>query len=123
MIARIWHGAVAEEKADVYRSYIKSTGLTELRATSGNLGAYLFWREEGSLVHFLLISIWENLEAIKAFAGPEIGKARYYPRDADYLIELEPKVIHYKLAFGDGREGLFQPELFMDEFQMDQQLL
>lgn len=102
MIARIWHGAVAAAKANAYRSYLKSTGITDLEATSGNLGVNLFWREEDSLVHFLLISYWEDLEVIKAFAGPEIEKARYYPRDADFLIELEPSVTHYELAIEDG---------------------
>lgn len=119
MIARIWHGAVAEDKAEAYRSYVKSTGITDLRATSGNLGAYLFWRVENSTVHFLLLSIWKDLEAIKAFAGPDIEKAKYYPRDTDYLIELEPAVIHYELIAGDPNEGLFPQELLIDEFKKD----
>jgi heme-degrading monooxygenase HmoA len=111
MIARTWHGAVPEAKAEDYLSYFKSTGLADLRATPGNLGVVIFWRVEGGLTHFILTSYWENLEAIEAFAGAEIGTARYYPRDADYLIELEPEVVHYEVAAADVSDELWKTNL------------
>ena len=40
----------------------------------------------------------ESHEAIRAFAGEDLEKARYYPEDADYLLELEPTVTHYEVA-------------------------
>ena len=49
-----------------------------------------------------MISLWESYEAIKAFAGDDIDRARYYPEDADFLIELEPKVKHYEVLTGPG---------------------
>ena len=31
------------------------------------------------------------------FAGAEIEKARYYPEDEAFLLELEPNVAHYEV--------------------------
>ena len=49
-----------------------------------------------------MISLWESLEAIEEFAGDDIDHARYYPEDADFLIELEPKVTHYEVLTSPG---------------------
>jgi hypothetical protein len=40
------------------------------------------------------------MKAIRTFAGKDAEKARYYPEDNHYLLELEPKVKHYRIAFG-----------------------
>jgi hypothetical protein len=42
-----------------------------------------------------LLTLWESEEAIERFAGPEIERARYYPEDEEFLLELEPTVTHY----------------------------
>lgn len=55
----------------------------------------MFQRVEGDAAEFLLASWWDSLAAIEAFAGPQLEKARYYPEDARFLIELEPHVRHY----------------------------
>jgi hypothetical protein len=39
----------------------------------------------------------ESTEAIDKFAGSDIQKARYYPEDEDFLLELEPTVTHYEV--------------------------
>jgi heme-degrading monooxygenase HmoA len=100
MIARMWHGMVPEALADDYQNYINETGLPGLKSTPGNLGVTILRRSEKGRAHFLLVSFWESFEAIARFAGPDIEKARYYPDDAKYLIELEPKVTHYQVIVG-----------------------
>ena len=96
MIARLWHGVVPAEKAEVYQSYVVRTGIADLKATPGNRGAWVLHRVDGEEAHFHVISLWDSLEAIRAFAGDDIEQARYYPEDADYLVELEPAVVHYE---------------------------
>jgi heme-degrading monooxygenase HmoA len=97
MIARTWHGMTATSKADEYLDYLNKTGVPEYRATLGNLGVYVFRRIEGNMAHFLLLTLWESEEAIKRFAGPNMEKAKYYPEDEHYLLELEPNVTHYEV--------------------------
>jgi heme-degrading monooxygenase HmoA len=97
MIARTWHGVTPASKAEEYLGYLQETGVAELRATEGNRGVYVLRRIEGDQAHFLLISLWESLEAISRFAGQDVEIARYYPRDAEFLVELEPGVTHYEV--------------------------
>lgn len=98
MIARIWHGVTPLEKAEEYVDYLNRTGMPDYRATQGNLGAYLLKRQEGNLVHILTLTFWDSEESIRRFAGEDIDKARYYPEDAGFLMEMEPNVIHYEVV-------------------------
>jgi len=100
MIARTWHGAVSADRADEYYAYLQRTGVPDLRATPGNLGVYVMRRIEGDEAHFLMISLWRSREDIRAFAGHDIERARYYPEDADFLRQLEPHVTHYDVLTG-----------------------
>jgi heme-degrading monooxygenase HmoA len=97
MIARTWHGMTEASKADEYFDYLNKTGVPEYRATPGNLGVYVLRRIEGDTAHFLLLTLWESEEAIKRFAGPDMEKAKYYPEDEQFLLELEPTVTHYEV--------------------------
>ncbi len=97
MIARIWHGVTPASKAVEYYDYLNRTGIPGYRATAGNEGVFVLRRTEEEVAHFLLISLWGSLDAIRQFAGAEIEKAKYYPEDEKYLLELEPRVQHYEV--------------------------
>ena len=47
-----------------------------------------------------MISLWDSREAIVRFAGEDIERARYYSKDKDFLLELEPTIKHYEVMFG-----------------------
>jgi heme-degrading monooxygenase HmoA len=97
VIARIWFGRTRPEHFDEYAAYVEETGLRGLSATAGNQGAYLFRRLVDDEAEFLVLSLWESLDAIRAFAGDEIDTARYYPDDKRFLLAFEPKVQHYEV--------------------------
>lgn len=97
MIARTWHGAVRVEDSDRYHAYLFQTGVPGCLGTPGNRGVKVLRRVEGEEAHFLFISFWESLDAIRAFAGDDIEVARYYVEDRKYLLELEPHVTHYEV--------------------------
>ena len=104
MIVRFWHGVTPAEKADKYHGYLDRTGVPDYRATEGNRGVYVLRRIEGDRAHFLTVSFWESMEAIKAFAGPEPERAKYYPEDEEFLLDFEPTVEHYEVLTADPRE-------------------
>jgi heme-degrading monooxygenase HmoA len=97
MIARIWKGVTPESKADRYLEYLMTTGVKELRATEGNRGVYVLRRIDHGQAEFTFISLWESWEAIRRFAGDDVERAVYYPEDKDYLLSLDPKVMHYEV--------------------------
>jgi heme-degrading monooxygenase HmoA len=98
MIARVWTGDTPATKSDAYLEYLEATGVRECRATPGNRGVYVLRRIAGGRAGFLFISLWESLEAIRAFAGSDIDKAVYFQEDRDFLLEMDPHVRHYEVA-------------------------
>jgi heme-degrading monooxygenase HmoA len=102
MIARVWHGVTEASLADEYVDVLNRTGVPELRTTAGNRGVYVLRRIAGDEAHFLLISLWESRDAIRAFAGDDVEKARYYLEDEQYLAEFEPNVTHYDVVVEPG---------------------
>ena len=98
MIARTWRGRTKAGDRDRYVEYLERTGCPDLRGTPGNLGVFVLRRTEGDVAEFLLVSLWESFEAIERFAGPDPEVARYYPDDARYLLELEPRVTHFEVV-------------------------
>jgi heme-degrading monooxygenase HmoA len=115
MIARTWHGMVPKSKADAYFDYLQQTGVRDLAATAGNRGVFVLRRVAAEEAHFLLLSLWDSLEAIKAFAGEEIEKARYYPEDEEFLLELEPTVTHYEVLRATTGDKVLDVEFSRDE--------
>ena len=94
MITRIWHGRVPLGKATDYERYISATGMADYRAT-GNRGAWLLRRDEGDTAHLTTMTFWDTRSSIEAFAGRDIAVARNYPEDDQYLVEHEPRVLHF----------------------------
>jgi hypothetical protein len=64
---------------------------------------FVFRRTEAGVTHFLLTTLWESYDAIRAFAGPDYERARYYPEDDDFLLEREPLVTHYEVLSASDR--------------------
>jgi hypothetical protein len=95
MIARRWHGRVPAMKAEEYLRLMEQVGLPDYRSTEGNRGAWCLHRREGDLVHVEMVTFWDDLEAIRRFAGDDLTKAKYYDFDPDFLLEVEPEVTHF----------------------------
>jgi heme-degrading monooxygenase HmoA len=104
MIARMWKGAVRKEDGDAYAAYIGDTGLAGYTATPGNRGAWLLRRDAGDRTQFLTFSLWESLDAVKAFAGENYETAVYYAEDDRFLVERDDTCAHYEVA-GAAQEG------------------
>ena len=46
-------------------------------------------RPVGELIEFVTFSLWDSLDAIKAFAGDDYETAVFYPEDDRYLVERD----------------------------------
>lgn len=97
MIARIWHGAVPVAKSGEYLERMRTVALPDYKSTVGNRGAFCLHRVEGDVAHFNMLTFWDDIDAIKRFAGDDFESARYYDFDRSFLIELEPNVRHYTI--------------------------
>ncbi len=96
MIVRMWHGATPLEKGDEYLALMRNVAIPDYAATPGNRGAYALRRDAGELAHFTMLTFWDSLDAIKAFAGEPVETAKYYDFDADFLVEMPPSASHFE---------------------------
>jgi heme-degrading monooxygenase HmoA len=96
VIARIWRGAVRSEDADDYVAYIQGTGIAEYKATPGNRGAWILRRPAGDVTQIVTFSLWDDMDAVRAFAGDDPERAVFYPQDDRFLVERELTVEHYE---------------------------
>ncbi len=98
MIARIWHGRVPTSKAGAYREFLNKRAIPDYESVKGNTGVHILERSEGEITHFLTLSFWENIEVMQEFAGEDVEVAKYYDEDQDFLLEFEPKALHYQVV-------------------------
>jgi heme-degrading monooxygenase HmoA len=98
MIVRLWHGRVPNSKAAAYEEFLKGRAIPDYRSVPGNVSVHILERPEGEVTHFITMTFWESVAAIRAFAGEDIEKAKYYPEDEGFLLEYEPRVVHYDVV-------------------------
>lgn len=100
VIARAWHGKTLRDRADEYERYLAGA-ITKFPGIPGNLGYQLLrldgGPDGGQYVEFQVVSYWESLDAIHAYAGGDVSRTRDLPRDAEYLVDKEPHVRNYQL--------------------------
>jgi heme-degrading monooxygenase HmoA len=97
MIVRSWRGTTKSSDADEYFEYLLHTGVKFYQTTPGNLGVFVLKRDLEAKTEFLLLSLWESMEAVKRFAGPEPQRAVFYPEDEAFLVDYETTVDHYEV--------------------------
>jgi heme-degrading monooxygenase HmoA len=100
MIVRIWHGRTWRTRADEYAVFLTKHAIPDYRGVAGNLDVNILRRDEGDVSHFLTVTRWESEEAIRAFAGSDVLKAKYYPEDKGFLLEFEARVQHFTVVAG-----------------------
>ncbi len=105
VVARVWRGRVLTSRADEYARYLYDNGVVRIRGIGGNLGAQMFRRAEGDTTEFMVISYWPSRDAIKAFAGDDIEKVHFLPRDREFLINPDETVRHYEVSAEEWAAG------------------
>ena len=103
LVARTWRGSTRAADADAYLEYLRQTGLRAYRETPGNRGVLVLRRAAGDRADFLLVTLWASREAIRAFAGDDIGRAVFYPEDSRWLVAYDEHVEHFDVV---GRDAL-----------------
>jgi heme-degrading monooxygenase HmoA len=98
MIAREWKARCPQRHRAGFTGHLRRTGVHDATATPGFLGAQILVRDIGDNVEFTLITYWDSLAAITAFAGADIGVARLYPGDEAYALEPNDFVLHYEVV-------------------------
>jgi heme-degrading monooxygenase HmoA len=73
--------------------------MPELREIEGFAGSQLLQREASNGVEVTVVTFWETIEAIDAFAGTDREAAVVAPEAAALLTDFDSRVRHYEVAF------------------------
>jgi heme-degrading monooxygenase HmoA len=99
MIARLWRGRAATEKAGDYQRHFTTDVAPHLKALAGHRGAYLLRREDEGEVEFVAVTLWDSIEAVRAFAGQNPDVAVVEPEARAALSSFDDMVRHYEVAY------------------------
>jgi heme-degrading monooxygenase HmoA len=97
MIARVWRGTVSKEDGDAYAAYMQDTGVAGYAKIAGNQGVWMLRRPVADGVEFMMFTLWESLDAVRAFAGEDYETAVFYAEDERFLIQRELFSSHYEV--------------------------
>jgi heme-degrading monooxygenase HmoA len=99
VVTRMWRGWARAEDADRYHRHYRSEVMAVLRQVPGFRGARLLRRTVGEETEFVSLTFFDDLEAIRRFAGPDYETAVVAAQAREVLIRYDDRVAHYETAF------------------------
>ncbi len=99
MIGRLWHGWTKHENADRYEEIVRTKILPGFHRVAGDKGAYLLRKDGENETEFVALTLFENLEAVRAFAGQDYEAAVGPPESRKLLSRFDERSVHYETVF------------------------
>ena len=99
MILRIWHGWTDHANADAYEALLREeifAGIGD-RHIPGYHGIRLLRRTLGGEIEFVTIMTFEDLDAVRQFAGQDYAVAVVPPKARALLAHFDARSQHYEL--------------------------
>ena len=98
MIVRTWRGRAPSSNPLAYIEHFRRKVLPELQRIEGFLGVSLLREDGPDHVEFLVLTRWASMDAIRAFAGDDIGNAVVEPDAVAALTSFDRTVQHYEVV-------------------------
>lgn len=95
MIARVWRGWTNPEDADAYEKLLRDVVYPALQKINGYQGGYIFRQDGKDETEFVAVNLFESLDAVRAFAGPDYEVPVFEPEARRLLSRVEPIARHY----------------------------
>ena len=98
MIARHWRGWTDPRNADAYEALLADKVLPGLKGIDGYRGGYVLRCDGPAESEFVVINLFESLDAVKAFAGADYGTPVFEPEARALLSRIEFTACHYEVC-------------------------
>ena len=98
MIARHWRGLAKANRADAYVRHLREQTFPAIRKLPGFKSASILRRDVASGVEFLIVTTWDSLDAIRAFAGDDIDTAVVPAQAQAMTIDSDRVVRHFEIV-------------------------
>jgi heme-degrading monooxygenase HmoA len=99
VIARVWRGWTKPENGDAYEEFLRASVFPALTTrVPGFRGGYVTRRDVDSEVEFLVMTLFDSLDAVRAFAGDEYEVPVIEPEAARLLSRTDDRAAHYEVV-------------------------
>jgi heme-degrading monooxygenase HmoA len=105
MISRHWKGTVRRDLADRYVSHLEEETFPQLASLAGFVRATILRRDVEGGIEFQIVTLWDSLAAIKAFAGVDIEAAVVPDNVQEMMLAYDRRASHYEVvaSYDSGR--------------------
>jgi uncharacterized protein YciI/heme-degrading monooxygenase HmoA len=102
MVLRMWRGRASAEKSGEYIDHATKKIFPALHAIEGHRGAYLLQHAADGAIEFVVLTLWESMQAVRRFAGAKPEKAVVEPEARAILTDFDESVTHYDVVHRTG---------------------
>ena len=99
MIVRIWSARTSADP-DAYENEFRTHVLDALSGLDGVRGAYLLRRAHATGTEFVTLTLFDSLDDVRRFAGPDVEAANISPTARAVLDDVDERVRHYTVVTG-----------------------
>jgi heme-degrading monooxygenase HmoA len=97
MIVRAWRGYASTAGAEAYPKHLLERVRPTLERLAGFRGLTLLRRPTEEEIEYLVLTHWESMDAIRAFAGDDPECAVVEPEARAALVRFDDLVTHYEV--------------------------
>ncbi|HUL17074.1 MAG TPA: hypothetical protein VLV88_13835 [Terriglobales bacterium] len=98
MIARYWSARMPVGSLPLYTRHFVEHVSPQLKSIPGFVRAELLTRSAGPNAELIVLSIWQSMESISAFAGPDPEAAVVAPAAAVLFSDCDHRVRHFEIS-------------------------
>lgn len=98
MISRHWRGLARAAYAEDYVRHLRDETFPAIARLPGFVGASILRRDLPDGVEFLVVTRWDSLDSIRAFAGDDINVAVVPRHVQDMMADFDRTVSHYEVV-------------------------
>lgn len=102
MIIRCWQALAKADREAAYLAHFRAEVLPALRSLAGFHGATVLRRPRPDGIALTVLTRWESMAAVRAFAGENVESAVVAPAAQPCFHSYDPRVTHHEMVL-DGR--------------------
>jgi heme-degrading monooxygenase HmoA len=99
MIIRVFRPTIHPGKEAEFESFLRETAIPLVSQQSGVIAQHVGKPRDSSSTEFVYVSVWEDVESIRAFAGERWQEAVIAPEEEDLLKDTW--IGHYEVLQTD----------------------
>jgi antibiotic biosynthesis monooxygenase len=98
VISRHWTGVAKPGRAHEYVDHLKAETFPAIAAIPGFRRASILSRSIEDGTEFQIVTLWDSIAAIRAFAGPTVDLAVVPPVVQALMVRYDDRVKHYDVT-------------------------